>query len=168
MHLSAHSTRYARSRATVSGVELSAIERKILNLLQKDVPLNYRPFNILAKRLGIKEANLLDKIKELKENGIIRSFSAGLNHKRLGFKSTLLALRVPLAKLEAVVNKAIKYPEVTHCFLRQGEHNLYIVAIYKNGKIKKILNKISQEIGKENILNLKTLRQYKLETRLKI
>lgn len=147
---------------------LSAIERKILNLLQGDIPLSSHPFRILADRLGIDEANLLDKIRELKENGIIRSFSAGLNHRRLGFKSTLLALKVPLTKLEKVINKAIKYPEVTHCFLRQGEHNLYIVAIYKNGKIKEILNKIAKEIGKENILNLKTIRQYKLDTRLKI
>lgn len=168
MYLSAHSTHYARSGLTVSGIELSAIERKILNSLQEDIPLSSQPFKILAKRLGIEEANLLDKIKELKENGIIRSFSAGLNHRRLGFKSTLLALKVTLTKLERVVNKVIKYPEVTHCFLRQGVHNLYVVVIYKNGKIKEILNKISKEIGKENILNLKTLRQYKLKTGFKI
>lgn len=101
--------------------------------------------------------------------GIIHSFSGHLNHKKLGFASTLIALKVPLEKVESVARKLINYPEVTHCFLRQGEYNLWVVFIYsKKQRLKDFLDRLTEQLGKENILNLKTLRQFKLETRLKI
>lgn len=149
-------------------MHLSAIERKILNCLQEDIPLSPAPFKILSKKIGIKEKELLKKIKELKERGIIRSFASSLNHRALGFKSTLLALRVPPDKVEDIATELIKYTEVTHCYVREGEFNLWTVFLYKDGMIKNVIKKITKQIGKENILNLKTIKQFKLKTRFKI
>ena len=149
-------------------MRLSALERKILNCIQQDFPLESKPFEILSKQIGIKEGELLEKIKQLKERGIIRSFSVGISHRKLGFKSSLVALKVPSKRIEDIAKKIIQHQEVTHCFLREGEFNLWTVLIYKNKMLTNFLNKMAKEVGKENILNFKTLRQYKLKTRLEI
>lgn len=149
-------------------MQLSAIERKILNCLQEDIPLSPAPFKILSKKIGIKERDLLKKIKELKTRGIIRSYASFLNHRALGFRSTLLALKVPQEEIEDIAAKLIKYTEVTHCYLREGEFNLWAVFLYKDGMFKNIMHKIAKQIGKESIMNLKTIKQYKLKTRLKV
>lgn len=147
---------------------LSANDRKILNCIQEDIPLEPQPFKTLSKRLAIKEDEFLQRIKRLKDKGIIRSFAAGLNHKKLKFKSTLLALKVPLNRVESIAKGLINYPEVTHCYLRKGEYNLWVVFLYRDGKLKRFIKKLDKQIGKDNILNLITKKQFKLKTSLRV
>lgn len=118
--------------------------------------------------MGASETELLKRTKELKSKGIIRSFAAHLNHRKLGFKSTLIAFRVPGDKLETFAKRVASYLEVTHCYEREGDYNLWTVFIYKNGRLKKILEDIRKEIGEDNILTLPTKRQFKLKTRIKV
>ena len=149
-------------------MRLSILERRILNSIQTDLPISKEPFRELAKKLKVKEDDLIGRIKRLKERGIIRNFSASISHKKLGFKSTLLALRVPPDKVEALAKKIVRHAEVTHCFLREGDFNLWIVFIYKNGRLDSFLKNCTREIGSSNILNLATQRQFKLKTAFKI
>lgn len=149
-------------------MKLSAIERKILNCIQRDIPLVKKPFKVLAKRAGISEEKLLEKIGQLKAKGLIHRFSAGISHKRLGFKSTLVALRVAEGRVDSVAGKIIVHPEVTHCFLRRGDYNLWTVLIYRGRLLKGILDKLAKEVGRKNILNLPTQRQFKLKTTIKL
>lgn len=146
---------------------ISTLERKILNCLQEDIPFASKPFKILSKRLGIKEDELLKQIRRLKKNGVIRNFSSHLNHRKLGFTSTLIALKVPFNKVDSLAKKIIRYPEVTHCYLRQGEYNLWLVFITsEKEKLRKFLGRLTAALGRQNILNLETKRQFKLKTAL--
>lgn len=147
---------------------ISALERKILNCIQEDIPFTSQPFKVLSQQLGIEEREFLRKLRQLKKRGIIRRFSAGLNHKKLKFKSTLLGIRVPGKKINPVVKNIVDYPQVTHCYLREGKYNLWVVFLYKNGKLKEFLRELDKQVGRENILNFVTKRQFKLQTSLKI
>lgn len=149
-------------------MRLSAIDRRILNTIQEDIPFSARPFEVLSRKAGIGEKRLLEKILELKKKGFIKDYAARINHKKLGYKSTLVGLKVPQDMLERIAKETIIYPQVTHCFQRKGEYNLWVVFIYKNGRLKEILNKIAKSVGKRNILNLKTVRKFKLKTRLEV
>ena len=149
-------------------MRLSASDREVLNLLQEDIPLTSQPFEILSRRIGVDEIELLKKAKALRSKGIIRSFAAHLNHRKLNYKSTLIAFRVPEDKLETFAKKMASHLEVTHCYEREGDYNLWTVFIYKNGRLKKILDDIRKEIGEDNILTLPTKRQFKLKTKLRL
>lgn len=149
-------------------MRLSAIDRMILNSIQEDIPLDPRPFKVLAERAGIGETEFLERVTKLKEEGIIRKYAAGLDHRKLGFKSTLFAFKVPEGELDEIVDEIIKYREVTHCYLREGEYNLWVVFIYKDGEFEGFLEKLTTKIGEESTLNLRTIRQFKLRTNLKI
>lgn len=149
-------------------MQLSSVDRKILNCIQEDIPLESKPFEILSKRLGIKEEVLLEKTRQLKSNGIVRSLAAGISHKKLGFKSSLIALKVHPDNIESIARQIVAYPEVTHCFLRAGDYNLWTVFIYKNNGLETFLKRMARQVGKENILNLATQKQFKLKTVIKL
>jgi DNA-binding Lrp family transcriptional regulator len=149
-------------------LSISAIERRILNCIQDEIPLNSRPFKTISQKIGIEEEVFLENLRKLREKGIIRGFSARVSHKKLGFESSLVALKIPENEIDLIVRDIIAYPEVTHCFLRKGEYNLWIVFISKNGKLNNFLAHLGEKIGPENILNLPTRQQFKLKTRLKI
>lgn len=149
-------------------MRLSAIDRRILNHIQQDLPLSQRPFKVIAGKIGLSENRLLEKISKFREMGLIRDFAARVNHKKLGYSSTLVGLKVVASALERTAREIIIYPEVTHCFKRRGEYNLWVVFIYKNSRLKSILDKISDSVGRENILNLKTVKKFKLKTRLNL
>lgn len=153
----------------VNKIEISATDCEILNCIQEDIPLCSEPFKVLSERLGIEEENLLERIKALKEKGIIRRFAAGVNHKKLGFASSLIALRIPEENVEAVAGDIVKYKEVTHCYLREGEYNLWLVFIsLEKIKLTNFLESVTKRFGKENVLNLSTRKQFKLRTNLHI
>ncbi|MCQ9208489.1 MAG: Lrp/AsnC family transcriptional regulator [Omnitrophica bacterium] len=150
-------------------MRLSALDRKILNCIQQDIPLASEPFKILSNKLGIKEDELLCRIKDLKQRGIIRTFCAGINHRRLGFASSLIALKLPANRVEAVAKEIVKYQEITHCFLREGEYNLWMVFLSpQKQNLKRFFNKMVKKIGKENVLSLPTRKKFKLRNLLKI
>ena len=150
-------------------MHLSTLEGKILNNIQSDLPLISRPFKVLSNQLSIKEEVLIQTLKRLREKGIIRNFAISLNHTKLGFRSSLVGLRVSSDKVESLAKDITRYPEVTHCFLRAGDYNLWSVFIYSKKEIlRRFLDKLTKRIGPENVLNLPTARKFKLNTRLKI
>jgi DNA-binding Lrp family transcriptional regulator len=150
-------------------MRLSTLESKILNNIQSDFPIVPQPFKILSDRLGIEEETLIQILKRLKDKGIIRNFAIGLNHKKLGFRSSLVGLKVSSNMVESVAKEIIRYPEVTHCFLRAGDYNLWSVFIYsKKERFRQFLDKFAKRAGRENVLNLPTKKKFKLSTRLKI
>ena len=75
---------------------MDAIDRKLLNLIQEDFPMTASPFANVALRLGIGEADALDRIGRLKAKGIIRRIGAVFDLRKMGFVSTLCAARVPI------------------------------------------------------------------------
>ncbi len=68
----------------------------ILDALQDDIPLVSRPFAAIARRLGIPEQVLLERLKRLQDEGIVRGISPILESRHMGLAAaTLIALHVP-------------------------------------------------------------------------
>ncbi len=109
---------------------INELDKKIINLLQGDLPLTPTPFAVVAEQLGIPEERLLTRIKELKEQGIIRRFGATLRHQEAGFSSNAMVVwQVPNERIEEVGNAFAGFREVTHCYRREPQEdwpfNLY-------------------------------------------
>lgn len=146
---------------------LSATDRKVLNCIQEDIPLDPKPFKILAERVDMDEEKFIERVRSLKESGIIRKFSAGLNHKKLNFVSTLVGMRVAGDEVENVARDISAYKDVTHCYLREGEFNLWAVFISSDKeKMEAFLSELKARLGRENVLNLSTKKKFKLRTNL--
>ena len=62
----------------------------ILNALQDDLPLVSRPWKTIADRLNITETEIICRMKNLEESGIIRGISPVLESRSLGLHAATL------------------------------------------------------------------------------
>ena len=106
------------------------IDKKIISLVQGDLPLHPTPFALLAKKVGIPEKKLIERIKGLKKDGIIRRFGATLRHQEAGFSSNaMIAWMAPDERINEIGDILAGFREVTHCYHRASRkdwpYNLY-------------------------------------------
>ncbi len=146
---------------------LDDLERRIIHYLQDDLPQTVRPFAVLAEKIGIREEELIEKIKLLKEQGILRRFGGNLNHQLAGFKANaMVAWYAPEDKIDEIGPLMATFKEVSHCYQRriQGKwrYNLFTMV---HGKSKKdcqdIARRIAEKTGIKDYVFLLTLKEYK-------
>ncbi|MFH1487823.1 MAG: AsnC family transcriptional regulator [Pseudomonadota bacterium] len=106
------------------------LDKKIISQIQGDLPLDPRPFALLAERVGISEEAFVERVRAMKDLGIIRRFGATLYHQEAGFSSNaMVAWRVPEGKIAEVGAVMSRFREVTHCYQRRPQkdwqYNLY-------------------------------------------
>lgn len=130
---------------------LSDFEKQVVKELQKDLPLVQRPFQEVAKRLGISEDELLDKIKNFKERGILRRFGAAVRHQNLGYTANAMVVwEIPPSEVEKAGQKMVRFPEISHCYQRPTHpdwpYNLFTVV---HGKTDAECREKAERIAKE-------------------
>ena len=140
-----------------------------LNLIQEDFPITAAPFAEVAARLGIGEAEVLDRIGRLKEEGIIRRIGAVFDLRKLGFASTLCAARVPEEKMAAFVMTVNACPGVTHNYRREHEYNVWFTLIAPGEEaLAAALAEIKKKTEIDDILSLRAVRTFKINARFEI
>ncbi len=109
---------------------LTDLEKKIIALLQTDIPVVKRPFLEMARQIGITEEQFLAVLNDLNDRGMIRRFGATLKHQKSGFKANaMVAWKVDEDQVEATGNIMATFQEITHCYRRNPapgwKYNLY-------------------------------------------
>lgn len=132
---------------------LSKLDKEIVRLISRDIPLTKRPFSSLADRLGMEERDLLNKIKSFKKKGLMRKFTAVLNHKKAGFKyNAMVVWNIPGKLINKAGNTMASFEEVSHCYSREKapdwDYNLYsMVHGRSKGECFKVIKKIYKKLG---------------------
>jgi Transcriptional regulators len=143
---------------------MDGIDKKILNIIQKDFPLVAEPFKAVAEKVGISEDEVLERISRLKQEGIIRRIGAVFDSKKMGFVSTLCAARVPEEKLKDFVEVVNSYAGVTHNYRRNHEYNVWFTFIAPDKEtLKKSLAEIRNRAGIEDIISMAASRTFKID-----
>jgi len=148
---------------------MDAVDKKIINRIQDLFPIEQRPFRIIAQELGLEEADVISRVKQLKEKGIIRRIGGNFSPDRLGFFSTLCAASVAEEKIELFTRTVNAYPGVTHNYMRDHSYNVWFTFIAPEWAIiEENLKKISQDTGVEDILNLPATHMFKISAKFKV
>ncbi len=143
---------------------MDQLDKDLLNLIQSNFPISPEPFKEIGEVLGISEEEVIERVKRLKENGIIRRIGASLNSQALGHTSTLLGAKVPEERLESFVEEVNKYPGVTHNYLRDHDYNVWFTFIAKDrATIDKALEEIKGRSQVQDILDLPAIRLFKVK-----
>ncbi len=143
---------------------MDSIDKKILNIIQRDFPVVAEPFKAIAEKLGLNEDEVLRRIKNLKDEGIIRRIGAVFDSKRMGFVSTLCAARVPKEKLKAFVEVVNSYDGVTHNYRRNHEYNVWFTFIAPDERtLEKSLAEIRDRTGITDIISMRAVRTFKID-----
>ncbi len=64
---------------------IDAIDRQLIFATQKGLPLVSRPYEVLAKEVGISERDVQDRFNRMLEAGVIRRIGVVPNHYKLGY-----------------------------------------------------------------------------------
>ena len=140
------------------------IDKELLNEIQSGFPVTPQPFMELGKRLGISESEVIDRIKRLKEDGVIRRIGGNFNSRKINFTSTLCAAKVPEEKISKFVEIVNGYKGVTHNYMRSHKYNIWFTFIAPDTDyIERALSDISKKSGVEDILNLPAVEMYKIK-----
>jgi len=143
---------------------MDATNKNILNEIQSDFPITPRPFLELGKRLGLSENEVIEAIKRLRDEGIIRRIGGNFHSSKLNFASTLCAAKVPQEKIDDFVKIVNRYPGVTHNYLRNNDYNIWFTFIAQDmGDIERALQEISEATGVWAIRNLPAVRTFKIK-----
>ena len=148
---------------------MDSIDKQILNILQKEFPLEERPFQIVAERCGISEEEALSRIQKMKDDGIIRRIGAVFNGAKLGRVSTLCAARVPEDKLENFVSAVNVSKGVTHNYLRDNEYNVWFTLNAATAKeLESFLADLKKKTGVTDILDMRAVRTFKIDATFEV
>jgi DNA-binding Lrp family transcriptional regulator len=146
-----------------------ATDLHILDALQDDIPLVSRPFAVIARRLGIPEQDLLDRLQRLQDEGIVRGISPIVESRHMGLAAaTLIALHVPEERVHGIAAIISSYPEVSHNFRRDNYYALWFTLSGKNEEdIRRVLTEILRRTGipDTDVLNLPTVQKLKVDVR---
>ena len=140
------------------------VDKAIVNEIQSDFPITTRPYRELGKRFQLSEEEVLERLKRLKAEGVIRRIGGNFDSKSLNFTSTLCAAKVPKEKMDRFVEVVNSYPGVTHNYLRNHDYNVWFTFIAQNVLlIDKALDEISSATGVTEIINLPAVKQFKIK-----
>src|SRR4030042_240873 len=105
--------------------EVDNVDKNLLNIIQAEFPLSREPFATLELRLSIDRDKVIQRIEGLKSRGIIRLIGPVFNPKRLGYRTTLVAMKVPVERLDKAEQIISTHPMVSHCYERDHDFKLW-------------------------------------------
>ncbi len=92
---------------------------QLIRQLQKDLPLQPRPFVAIADALAMPESEILQTINHWLSNGTIRRFGAMLRHRQVGFNSNGMAtFQISPENIIDAGQTLMQYPQISHCYQR--------------------------------------------------
>jgi siroheme decarboxylase len=101
------------------GVLPTEADKRAIDILQRDLPVDPRPFEIWAAEAGIGVDELLAQAERFSERAYMRRFAAVLNHRRAGFGANGMAVwKVPEEELEEIGRRMAAFRAVSHCYRR--------------------------------------------------
>ena len=102
-------------------------DARLIDRLQRSVPLSERPFAELGLELGLSEAALIERIERLLASGVLTRFGPLFQIERAGGLFVLAAMAVPEERYEAVTAQVNAHPEIAHNYRRDHALNMWFV-----------------------------------------
>jgi Lrp/AsnC family transcriptional regulator, regulator for asnA, asnC and gidA len=100
-------------------------DRRILNLLQENSRTSYMH---IANDLGVSEATVRYRVKNLVDSGVISKFTVLLNPKKIGYSTTgILMVKIDSEHFEEASEQISNLPETYHVLQNTGEYNIVAV-----------------------------------------
>lgn len=111
-------------------MHLDETDVKILKALTLDARLSSRQ---IAKQCGVSIGTILSRMKKMEKEGIIKGYSAQLDHEKLGYELTVVSdVTVSKGRLLEMENEIARLPNVCCVYDVTGLIDAIIVAKFKN------------------------------------
>ena len=139
----------------------------LLKVAQDGLSLTDRPYQTWGEVLGISEEEVIDRLRALEREGVVRRFAATIGHRALGIvANAMIAWIVPAERVVATGELFAAADEVTHCYERMTAidwpYNLYIMVHSRSREdCLRIADQLSRQSGISDYIVLFSEREYK-------
>lgn len=146
---------------------LTPAEIEAVRILQRDLPLQPRPFDALAKTGSIPADELLAHAHSMIRRGLIRRFAASVQSRKPGFSATAMGVwTVPENRVEEVAVKMSQNRAVSNCYVRpvyaDWPYNVYTIVHGRSvDECESIINDLATDTGVHQKQALYPTREYK-------
>ncbi len=146
---------------------LDPVDRMLLEELERHLPLDHRPFEVLAEKVTISEQDCLERVIRLKAHGAIRRIGGLFDAGALGYHEALLAMRVPSGRLDDAAAVLARYPGASSVQARNDPFNLWCaLAVPPVDGLEQVARTLETLLKAEETIVLPPLRVYKAGTDL--
>ena len=143
--------------------------RDLLNIVQNGLPVVAEPYRALAEELNVTKEEIIKRLGRLKDAGIIRRLGAVFDSRRVGYKGTLCALKVPPERINEVAAVINGFRGVTHNYLRDHEFNMWFTVLAESrDKLETTIKNIREQTGIKDLLSLPAENVFKIGVHFKI
>jgi DNA-binding Lrp family transcriptional regulator len=110
---------------------IDSVDLRLIAAVQSGLPIAPRPYAVIAERLALSEAEVIDRLRMLKSLGLIKRWGVIVQHRQLGYRANaMIVIDVPESCVDAVGALVSQQVCVNLCYQRprQGEswpYNLY-------------------------------------------
>jgi DNA-binding Lrp family transcriptional regulator len=161
----------ARSRKDGSAIPLDEADKRLMNLLQSNFPLDPEPFGPIAAEAGLELDDVLARTQRLLDGRIIREITPIFDTRALGYESMLVAAKVDAENPQRAAQAVNAHPGVSHNYLRTHDFNLWFtIATPPDSKLglHGTLEALMAETGAESMRELPTLTLFKINMNLEM
>ncbi|MDR0949778.1 MAG: Lrp/AsnC family transcriptional regulator [Lachnospiraceae bacterium] len=146
-------------------IELTGIERELLDLLQHNSRMEIKELSVL---LGLTETQVAYEITKLETEGVICGYHTLVNWENTSLEkvTALIEVRVTPQRgqgFDSIAERIYKYPEVRSVYLISGGYDLMVILEEKT--LKEVANFVSDRLSTlESVLSTAThfiLKKYK-------
>jgi len=151
---------------------LSSEDLELLMAIQYEFPISETPFIDLAQKLDLKPDEIITKLRDFKDRGLIKRIGANLNYKAIGFikRACLIAFACrdeDVPRIAKTINESFPDINLKHNYLR--DHDIYKVWFtVKDESVEKIVEKVkrvARVCGVKDYLILPSKRVYKMDVK---
>lgn len=98
---------------------MADLTRSIIHAIQGGLPLNSRPFALIAEAVGTDEQTVIDTVGDLQARGVIKRFGIVVRHHELGFRANAMVVwDIPDESVTVTARRLARDPAVTLCYRR--------------------------------------------------
>ncbi len=150
-------------------MQLDHVDRHLFDVVQTEFPICTEPYKVIGEKIGISEQEVLNRLERLMQQDVIRRLGGVFDSRKLGYKGTLCAIKVPPHRIDEVAEVVNSYIGITHNYLRDYEYNMWFTILAQSPeKVEQILSEIKQKTGINDVINLPSQRFFKVMVNFRV
>lgn len=118
---------------------LDELNQQLLVQLSEGLPICSQPYLEIGKRLNLSETDVIERLKQLQNTGLIKRFGVIVKHAAVGYRANAMCVwQIPETQIDKIAQQLVQFSFVTLCYQRpalpEWQYNLYCMI---HGKDKK-------------------------------
>jgi len=139
---------------------MDEVDKNIINHLQGGFPVCDSPYQVVAEQLGLSENELITRIQNLLDTGLLSRFGPLFHAEKMGGALTLAAVKAPEQQFEQIAEIINAFPEVAHNYARNHELNMwFVIATDLPARQFEVIEEI-QKLTKLKVYNMPKITEY--------